>query len=239
MVQTFLPFADFRRSAASLDQARLGKQRVETLQILRALTIPEYGWQSHPAVRMWMGNVPALTLYGLATVDEWISRGGADSTRSNILEFAPEVDKADRGDIPMPPWLGNPALHRSHRSRLIQKAPDVYRGMFPGTPADLEYVWPEPENVLVPQDPPEPRLWILRTGRGGANSMQEDLEAVGEIALPPPAVVSSRKYQRQLANFQVLRTGDDVGTPWRAVCGSRWARSRTGREVRRYGVPGS
>jgi hypothetical protein len=69
--------------------------------------------------------------------------------------------------------------------------------------------------------------------------MQEDLEAVGEIALPPPAVVSSRKYQRQLANFQVLRTGDDVGTPWRAVCGSRWARSRTGREVRRYGVPGS
>ena len=133
VVQTFLPFADFSRSAASLDQARLGKQRVETLQILRALVIPEYGWQSHPAVRMWMGHVPALTLYGLAMVDEWVNRGGADSTRSNILEFAPEVEE-HRSNVPMSPWLGDAALHRSHRSRLIAKAPDFYRNTYPGTP---------------------------------------------------------------------------------------------------------
>ena len=213
MVQTFLPFADFHRSAASLDQARLGKQRVETLQILRALVIPDYGWQSHPAVRMWMGYVPALTLYGLAMVDEWTSRGGSDSTRSNILELAPEAAAEDLSNIPMPPWLGDPALHRSHRSRLIAKAPDVYRNKFPGTPSDLDYVWPEPENVLVPHDPPEPRLWILRIGPGRADSTQEDPEAVDEIALPPPAVASSRKYQRQLANFKALRPGDDVGIP--------------------------
>ena len=160
-----------------------------------------------------MGYVPALTLYGLAMVDEWVRRGGADSTRSNILEFAPEVAEPDRSNMPMPPWLGDPALHRSHRSRLISKAPDVYRNMFPGTPADLDYVWPEPEKVLVPHDPPEPRLWILRTGLGGVDSRQQDPETVDEIALPPPAVVSSPKYQRQLAAFRALQPGDDVGIP--------------------------
>ena len=36
-MQTFLPFADFAASAAVLDDRRLGKQRVETLQVLRAL----------------------------------------------------------------------------------------------------------------------------------------------------------------------------------------------------------
>ena len=41
-MQTFLPFADFRKSAAALDNARLGKQRVECLQILRALSTGPY-----------------------------------------------------------------------------------------------------------------------------------------------------------------------------------------------------
>ena len=88
-MQTYLPFPDFQQSAAVLDRVRLGKQRVEALQILRALVIPEYGWQSHPAVRMWMGYVPALTLYGLSMVDEWTARGGEDTTREKIMEFAP------------------------------------------------------------------------------------------------------------------------------------------------------
>lgn len=39
-MQTFLPFADFSKSAACLDDKRLGKQRVECLQILKALQPP-------------------------------------------------------------------------------------------------------------------------------------------------------------------------------------------------------
>jgi hypothetical protein len=39
-VQTFLPFPDFDRTARVLDDRRLGKQRVEALQVLRALTVP-------------------------------------------------------------------------------------------------------------------------------------------------------------------------------------------------------
>ena len=33
-MQTFLPYADFLASAKALDQKRLGKQRVETIQVL-------------------------------------------------------------------------------------------------------------------------------------------------------------------------------------------------------------
>ena len=59
-MQTFLPFPGFAESAMVLDSRRLGKQRVETFQILRALTWPSCGWKKHPAVRMWRGFVPAL-----------------------------------------------------------------------------------------------------------------------------------------------------------------------------------
>ena len=55
-MQTFLPVADFAESARLLDSPRLGKQRVETLQILRALELPDYGWANHPAVLMWRGR---------------------------------------------------------------------------------------------------------------------------------------------------------------------------------------
>jgi hypothetical protein len=64
-VQTFLPYPDFARSAAVLDDRRLGKQRVETLQILRALTRPDYGWRHHPAVLMWKGHEVSLDAFAV------------------------------------------------------------------------------------------------------------------------------------------------------------------------------
>ena len=180
-MQTFLPFPDFQQSAAALDPARLGKQRVEALQMLRALVIPEYGWQSHPAVRMWMGHVPALTMYGLAMVDEWTARGGEDTTREKITEFAPQAAHPDyAAKIPMPYWLGNPDFHLSHRSRLLAKDERFYASVFPGTDPDLEYVWPEPKHELLPEDPTGDRMWVLRLPLGDTDPQQLDT-----ISLPP------------------------------------------------------
>ena len=163
-MQTFLPFPSFDESARVLDGPRLGKQRVETLQILRALVVPTYGWQRHPAVTMWRGYVPALTAYGLAMVRAWTDRGFADTVADQLLEFAPEVAGMSQAWLAeqrlLPRWLGDPLLHESHRSRLIAKDPDVYRTLFPGTPEGLEYVWPGGEP---PADPPiEHGLWVLR-----------------------------------------------------------------------------
>ncbi len=163
-MQTFLPYPSFADSARVLDQARLGKQRVETLQILRALLVPTYGWQRHPAVLMWRGHVPALAAYGLAMTEAWRQGGRADTVFDQVAEFAPDVvgrpQEALAADGLLPAWLGDAALHQSHRSKLIAKDPDHYRPLFPGTPEGLEYVWPGASDTAPP--PAEHALWVLR-----------------------------------------------------------------------------
>jgi hypothetical protein len=145
-MQTFLPYRDFRASAEVLDSPRLGKQRVETLQVLRALELPEYGWRNHPAVVMWRGRLPALVRYGLTMAQVWTERGFGDTTAAQMAEFAPEVADLSQEELTadghMPSWLGREDVHMSHRSRLITKDPDTYRSRFPGTPEGLDYVWP-------------------------------------------------------------------------------------------------
>ncbi|MEJ5915649.1 MSMEG_6728 family protein [Pseudokineococcus sp. 1T1Z-3] len=167
-MQTFLPYPDFARSAEVLDSPRLGKQRVETLQILRALELPDYGWANHPAVLMWRGWTPALVVYGLACVDAWCRRGHADGTADLIGEFAPKVvglpqDELARADL-LPPWLGDDVVHRSHRSALLRKEPDTYGEVFAGDPDDLPYAWPEPSEPLVRPERDGQPLWVVRPG---------------------------------------------------------------------------
>ncbi|HET9692714.1 MAG TPA: MSMEG_6728 family protein, partial [Acidimicrobiales bacterium] len=142
-MQTFLPYADFARSAAVLDDRRLGKQRVEGIQIVRALTVPAYAWKSHPAVLMWAGHEPALEAYLVAVCDEWAERGFDDTCRETI-----RADLAGAGvDGPvrqaelaaagqLPPWLGDEAVHRSHRASLPRKDPDHYAAHFAGERLD-------------------------------------------------------------------------------------------------------
>ncbi|WP_420368360.1 MSMEG_6728 family protein [Curtobacterium sp. L1-20] len=145
-MQTFLPYPDFRASAEVLDDKRLGKQRVETLQVMRALTLPDYGWQHHPVVAMWRGYRPALMAYQDATCGVWAERGHADTclgkTLADLALVPEDLDAYERGDYPVPAWNDDAAVHRSHRSKLVQKAPEHYRELFPDVPDDLDYVWP-------------------------------------------------------------------------------------------------
>jgi hypothetical protein len=139
-MQTFLPYPDFAQSAACLDNKRLGKQRVECLQILKALSDPSYGWQNHPAVKMWHKHDYHLMGYGIAICDEWIKRGFNDTCRDKITNIAAGLDPDF--EQPRPLWLGNQDFHASHRSNLIRKDP-VHYGQFGWTePNNLPYVWP-------------------------------------------------------------------------------------------------
>lgn len=139
-MQTFLPYANFTRSAKSLDRTRLGKQRVENLQIIKALNDPSYGWQNHPAVKMWRGRRGALLMYQEAICNEWTGRGYKDTCL--------EKSKALVTDIPVsewsaPAWLGNFDLHQSHRSNLLRKDGEHYGKIFEANlSSDLPYVWP-------------------------------------------------------------------------------------------------
>jgi Pyrimidine dimer DNA glycosylase len=148
-MQTFLPYADFAASAAVLDPRRLGKQRVEALQILRAITWPTYGWKHHPAVRMWAAHPGALASYGLAVCAEWVARGHADTCAATIttdLASAGLPAPRSQHDLAhlnqLPAWLGDPRLHRSHQATLVRKNPDHYRPLFPDADPDLPVYWP-------------------------------------------------------------------------------------------------
>ena len=149
-MQTFLPYADFERSARALDSKRLGKQRVEVIQIVRALTVPGYAWKTHPAVLMWQGYEEALGRYGLVMCEVWVERGFGDTCAATITEdlatsgISPILPEAAlrEADL-MPPWVvdGGPVLE-SHRSALVRKDPELYGPLFPEADPEVPYVWP-------------------------------------------------------------------------------------------------
>jgi hypothetical protein len=165
-MQTFLPVADFAETARLLDNPRLGKQRVECLQVLRALELPDYGWANHPVVTMWRGHTAGLVVYSLAMVRVWRERGFADSTETLIAEFAPDAARMTQAEAAaaglLPSWVGDEELHLSHRSNLLAKDPAFYGPRFPGDPTDLPYKWPGSDDV-PPTAPPEGvPVWVVR-----------------------------------------------------------------------------
>jgi len=132
-MQTFLPYPDFRASLDCLDNKRLGKQRVEALQLINALERGGGAWHNHPACQMWKGCIPALKYYHDLSIVIWRARGF-----ENNMPFLFKKERYRN----TPSWLGNPAFHASHRSNLLRKNP-VHYGQFGWTePHDLPYVWP-------------------------------------------------------------------------------------------------
>jgi hypothetical protein len=240
-MQTFLPVADFDESARLLDSPRLGKQRVETLQVLRALELPDYGWVSHPVVRMWRGRTAALVVYGRAMVREWRTRGFADTTDAQIAEFAPETASATQAELAgaglLPSWVGDESVHRSHRSNLLAKDAGFYRQAFaerfPGEPDDLPYVWPDSDDVPAPPAPDGVPVWIVRprahaelgacvmagvVGLGTQSGIDVDATGLGPAELRALSKeLSGRrpaKDLRQLSAFlDDMRPGDPVALP--------------------------
>ncbi len=158
-MQTFTPYSDFEATARALDTKRLGKQRVETIQILRALTVPGYAWASHPAVLMWKGYEEALGRYGLTMCEVWTERGFGDTCASTIIQDLRTfgIDSIrDVGELAaagaLPGWLFDPELLRSHQSALVRKDPEHYRQWFPDVPDDLDYVWPVRSAAVIERE---------------------------------------------------------------------------------------
>ena len=133
-MQTFLPYPDLKESVRVLDYRRLGKQRVETFQVLNILLdrTPTKGWRNHPVTVMWTGYELALKLYQNYTIQEWINRG----YKNNML-----LEEVDIDSVIMPSWFGLNEFHRSHRSNLLRKDYAYYSQYF-DEPSNLEYYWP-------------------------------------------------------------------------------------------------
>ena len=134
-MQTFMPYPEFKKSAKCLDFRRLGKQRVEAMQVHRIVSgkRTEGGWINHPAVRMWWGYQDALAAYHNAMLYEWIYRG--------YINNMPKIPHAV--DYVMPVFIGNKKFHDSHKSNLLLKIPEHYGRHFKNISDDLPYIWPK------------------------------------------------------------------------------------------------
>jgi hypothetical protein len=129
-MQTFLPYPDMRKSMSVLDYRRLGKQRVEALQIHNTLTGKSVGWRNHPAVLMWKDYEDALAVYMNTAIQEWVGRGYKNTMKQMIVP-----------SYKLPYWFGDEKLHTSHQSNLLRKDPIHYGKLFNVAP-DLPYYWP-------------------------------------------------------------------------------------------------
>jgi len=143
-VQIFLPYEDFKKSLRTLDNKRLGKQRVETYQIISAISrrpkldgTPYKGWLNHPCTVMWKNHLPALKQYFNYSIMEWIERGFKNTMNFEIVNE----------EIVIPSFVGNERFHSSHRANLLKKEPDFYN----------QYGWIE--------NPQDPYVWMDRDGK--------------------------------------------------------------------------
>jgi hypothetical protein len=142
MVVTFLVTSDFAENATILDNLRLGKQRVESFQIIKALE-EGTGWKNHPIVKSWSGYVPALKVYYNSIITEWVSRGFKNNMP--LYELSPGEE------ITHPPWIYEKKVQYAMLSQLIQKNSDHYNPVHLApliSPQLLEHVKSLPPEYL-------------------------------------------------------------------------------------------
>jgi len=135
-MNTFLPYSDFNLSAKVLDYKRLGKQRLESWQIINTLEGRSKGWKNHPAIKMWTGYEIALKYYFNCISQEWVRRG----YKHNMGFYFPILPGISSM---MPKWMGKEEFHLSHQSNLVRKFPEHYSKYFPDVPNDIPYYWPK------------------------------------------------------------------------------------------------
>lgn len=130
-MQTFLPYLDFAKVAATLDSKRLNKQILEGYQILKALSNdnPKTTWRNHPASKMWQGHEFGLYDYIFANVDEANARGiKTDKNVANLRALRNEM--GDKWGEYRPDWFFDTDLTArittTHKANLYRKDPVFY-----------------------------------------------------------------------------------------------------------------
>lgn len=148
-----------------LDQARLGKQRVEAYQIVLAYeeatkrNPAKYsGWLNLPAVRMWDGYLPALYVYGILNCMVWRKAGHEDSLLEQFqlrrrIWLSTQNNGGDSASAQprRPWWFGHPAMVRTHQTKLYHKNSAAWveqhkTATAKHEPMKLPYLWPDPND---------------------------------------------------------------------------------------------
>lgn len=145
-MQTFLVSPNPVETAQILDRMRLGKQRVEAVQIANTLLgfSKKKGWANHPAVLMWKGHEYFLVnKYLYAMMFEWQKRGYKnEKCQQHYKKFNDFFNRRSKHFAESKPnWFCN-EFFESHKSNLIRKNKEHYSQFWPEVPDNLEYWWP-------------------------------------------------------------------------------------------------
>lgn len=190
-MQTFLPYADLRRSARCLDSSRLLAQRNEATRILDVLLsrqicaangvdpVGNVGYANHPAVLAWRDCSDGLTAYALEIAIECSRRGIADSlgvlpnlrtqcAKAGLLGADHGAQYTPTDDLPW--WFGCQTYHRAHRLALAAKDPVHHRHHFHLPPlsgvADVpRLAWPVHADEYEFIATPAHAAWSVRLNR--------------------------------------------------------------------------
>ena len=123
------------KTIVRLDYKRLGKQRVEAMQIIdiHEGRSSSSAWVNHPAVKMWKDNIECLKLYHNLCINEWMNRG----YKNTMIKY-----DIDENKVSLPDWLTKEFID-SHRSNLLRKYFSYYKQFNWNVPDNLPYVWPK------------------------------------------------------------------------------------------------
>lgn len=133
-MQTFLPYADLKRSAEVLHYQHLGTQINEVQILLGALhETNNGGYRNHPVTNAWRGHEAVLVEFGLVCLEEWWTRGykGRESNQAALHEHMTYVMEGGT-ELTPPSWFGESWVHLQYKRLLVWKKPDFYGPKFPG-----------------------------------------------------------------------------------------------------------
>lgn len=154
-MQTFLLHENHQITARMLDYKRLGKQRLESTQLMDVLLRKagllvdgKSGWDNHVAVGYWyrendsLNFLPALIQYTDVMIAEWINRGYKNTIDTSKWKQI-VAENQDKFQLNPNAGLWNEKIDliiESHRARVLQKDTNYYMAKF------LEFDIPVPEN---------------------------------------------------------------------------------------------
>lgn len=153
MIQTWLPFPNFRESAQALSDSDLELQRyhvlhiIETLHLVETSDLPEEYDKTDVSdlslvCNMWREYEMQLCEYGLEICDEWSVRNRIPDPLYQHIAKHLEWATSDDALMGTPQWFGNIDFHDSHKSALFRKNPEHYRETLGFDPRVDKIIWP-------------------------------------------------------------------------------------------------
>ena len=150
-MQVFLPYPSFQQSVACLDKKRLGNQIWRECK-----TLLNGGWKHHPVAKMWADYHHALAGYMWCGIGELVRRNDITTETQLALDayliakfpYKPGSKLFSRR-YTLPPFIGNPDFHLSHRLNLLWKDPEWYSMHFeePVPTSKPPYLWPSSQKI--------------------------------------------------------------------------------------------